>query len=248
MVQAANPYLKQICLETGEKSQTAAIAKFVRTRRAANESLHALAGRLGVTDIIEEPLQFEGGVFDRASGALIIKINSKSPFVRRRFTLAHEIAHLLLGKPGLRSSSRDDSALERTCDSIASELLMPLDEVSELVRNLGQPSPEKLTTIASHYAVSVRTAAIRVHSDLGLWKCFVGLWERSPEVRTSWFVGRRRWDRTEPSPASLDAALGSEKSVRLTEIWHRGPSAETVWLNLQRSTDDRVLGLIAYVS
>lgn len=248
MIQAANPYVKQICLETGERSQTAAIAAFVRTRRSANESLHALAGRLGVTNIIEEPLQFEGGVFEKAPGALIIKLNSKSPFVRRRFTLAHEVAHLLLGKPGLRSASRDNPALERTCDSIASELLMPLDDVSGFVGNLGQPSPKKLQTIASRYAVSVRTAAIRVHADLSLWKCFVGLWERYPEVKTSWFVGRRRWDRTEPSSTSLDAALASDASVRLTEVWQRGPSAVTVWLNLQRTTGDRVLGLIAFVN
>lgn len=247
MSAAANRYLQHICVLTGERESAKAIAAFVRSRRAENEPLHALASKLGVSKIIEEPLQFEGGVFVKPSG-VEVKLNSNSPFVRRRFTLAHEIAHLLLGKPGLRSASRDEPALERACDSIASELLMPLQDVSEFANSLGRPSPEKLRAIASRYGVSVRTAAIRVHSDLGLWKCCVGLWERNPEVTTTWLVGRRRWDRTEPSPNTVDAALGSDSSIRLTEIWQRGPSAETVWLNLLATGGGRVLGLIFFIT
>lgn len=248
MKPASNPYLDHICSVTGEKVTCAAVAAFVRTHRATAQSLDGFALRLGVTKIIEEPMPFDGGVFHPAPGEILIKLNSKSPYMRRRFTLAHEIGHLLLGKPGLRSSCGQDRALERTCDAIASELLMPLDESSNYVRSLGQPSPEKLKAISSKYGVSLQAAAIRVHTDLKAWKCCIGFWDRHPDVRTVWFVGRRRWDHTDPSAYALDSALNGAAPVRLSELWQRGVSAEPVWLNLLRMGGGRVLGLVAFVS
>ncbi|HTU35263.1 MAG TPA: ImmA/IrrE family metallo-endopeptidase [Candidatus Acidoferrum sp.] len=208
-----------------------------------------MAFRLGVSRIVRENLSFEGGVFQLPSGELIIKLNTDSPPVRRRFTLAHEIGHLLLGKPGLRSSCGRDQELEKKCDAIASELLMPSDEAIPFIESLGKPSPEKLRAIASRFDVSLQAAAFRVHRDLGLWKCFIGCWQRHPKVKTDWFVGYRRWERAEPDESSLDLALGSEASVQSREYWERGPRMETVWLNLLRlGKSGRVLGLVGFVN
>jgi hypothetical protein len=229
----------------------AAVAIAVREHRKAGESLSAMALRLGVSRIVEEQLQFDGGVFQLPDGERIIKLNITSPATRKRFTLAHEIGHLLLGKPGLRSSCGYDKLLERKCDAIASELLMPTDEFVPFVRNLGNPSPEKLRAVASQFEVSLQAAAGRVHYDFRLWKCFIGCWQRRPDIKTDWFVGyRRRWDRAEPDQRSLDLALASETaSVQAREYWHRGTHAEPVWLNLLRlGRSDRVLGLIGFVS
>lgn len=225
------------------------VAALVRRCRAPGEPLEAIARRLGVARIMEETLPFEGGLFQLPRGELIIKLNAKSPFVRKRFTLAHEIGHLLLKRPGLRSSCGRDAELEKACDAIASELLMPSQDATEYIKSLGQPSPEKLNAIASKYAVSVHSAAIRVHADLGLWRCFIGCWDRHPQIKTVWFVGRRRWDRTEPDSYSLDLALSSSVPVQSKELWQRGPNADPVWLNLLRIGDnDRVLGLIGFVN
>ncbi len=243
-----NRYLARLCFSTGEKDPTTGAAAFVCSHRAPDESLDDLARRLGVSRIIEEPLRYEGGLFQLPSGERIIRLNSASTFVRKRFTLAHEIGHLLLGKPGLRSPCGDDPELERACDVIASELLMPTDATTDYVKSLGQPSPKKLRAIASKYAVSVNAAAIRVHADLGIWKCFVGLWERVPETRTVWFVGKRRWDWNEPSTYSLDLALSSEAAVKCTESWQRGPFADQISLNLLRTQAGRVLGLVGFAN
>jgi IrrE N-terminal-like domain len=243
-----NRYLRRICSEAGETITSAAIGAFVRAKCSETDSLETLARKLGVNRITEDALPFEGGLFDLPSGERIIKLNADSSRVRKRFTLAHEIGHLLLGKPGLRSSCGHDRELERACDLIASELLMPLDQIKAFVLNLGSPSPENLKSIASKYSVSVHAAAIRVHADLGVWKCFVGLWERTPEIRTVWFVGRRRWDWNEPNPYSLDLALGATSSVKCSESWQRGPFADRVWLNLLRTEGRRVLGLIDFVN
>ena len=232
------------------ENPTAAIAALVDVHRSPGEPLHAMALRLGVSRIIEEPMSFEGGLFELPHGERIIKLNAASPPNRKRFTLAHEIGHLLLGKPGLRSSCGSDHALERRCDAIAAELLMPTDEAVPFIKNLGKPSPEKLRTMASRFEVSLQAAAFRVHRDFGLWKCFIGCWQRHPKIKTEWFVGyRRRWDRAEPDEHSLDLALSSEGPVQSKELWQRGPQAEPVWLNLLRlGTGSRVLGLVGFVN
>lgn len=226
------------------------IAALVKRHHDPSEPLEAMALRCGVSKIIAEPLSFDGGVFQLPNGELIIKLNADSVPTRKRFTLAHEIGHLLLGKPGLRSSCGRDQELERKCDAIASELLMPTDETISVVTSLGKPTPEKLKALASRFDVSLHAAAFRVHRDLGLWKCFIGCWQRRPEVKTGWFVGyRRRWDSVEPDEHSLDLALASETSVQSREYWQRGPQAEPVWLNLLRlGKSDRVVGLVGFVN
>lgn len=244
----ANPYVRQIANQLRVQDGSRAVEILVKDSLRATPSLEALARKLGVSRIVEERLPFEGGLFRLSDGELVVKLNSESPFVRKRFTLAHEIGHLLLGKPGLRSSCGNDRDLERACDCIASELLMPSEDTTAFVQSLGQPSPDKLKMVAAKYTVSVHAAAIRVHTDLRLWKCFIGLWERHPQIKTAWFVGRRRWDRTEPDSYSLDLALSSDTPVQSKELWQRGPSADPVWLKLLRTEAGRVLGLVGFVN
>jgi hypothetical protein len=229
---------------------SSAVVGLVAKNRRTGESLREMALRLGVQRIVEEELKFEGGVFDLPSGERIIKLNATSPLTRKRFTLAHEIGHLLLGKPGLRSSCGRDRELERKCDAIAAELLMPTDQAIPFIRELGNPSPEKLRTIASHFNVSLQAAAFRVHRDFALWKCFVACWRREKATKTEWFVGHnRRWDRTQPHDETLDLALTSSLTVEAKELWQRGPQAEPVWLKLLRlGSGGRVLGLIGFVN
>ncbi len=247
-----NRYLKRIALLVGQQDERRALQLFVAAQRVANESLDDLARKLGVSRIIEQRLPFEGGVFQLADGELVIKLNSESPFVRRRFTLAHEVGHLLLKTaPAFRNTPTTDAALERACDLIAAELLMPTTEVVNFVRGLGRPSPEKLRIIASKYIVSLQAAAKRVHDEFQLWKCSIGMWERSPEIRTNWFVGYRRWDVIEPDSYSLDLALASKDSVRTNELWRRRGFTDPVWLNLlaiENSRNSCVLGLVDFVN
>jgi IrrE N-terminal-like domain len=227
---------------------TYAVAAFVGAHRFPGEALEAMALRVGASRILEERLPYEGGLFQLPHGELVIKLNAASPRTRKRFTLAHEIGHLLLGRPGLRSTCGQNQELERKCDAIASELLMPTDEAGAYIKELGKPSPEKLRMIAAKYTVSLQAAAIRVHADLGLWKCCVGFWERHPQIKTLWFVGYRRWDRPEPDSYSLDLALSSDTPVRSQEFWQRGPFRDPVWLNLLGNDNGRVLGLVDFLN
>ena len=249
MKSEANRYLRRIAASVGVHEGARAVQFLVKDKLSKSRSLEMLARDLGVSEITEESLTFEGGLFQLPGKGLVIKLNVNSSRSRKRFTLAHEVGHLLVGTvPGHRSASREDPALERACDAIAAELLMPTEDAIAFVRELGKPAPEKLNIIAAKYEVSRHMAAIRVHADFGLWKCFIGCWERHPQIKTTWFVGRRRWDRTEPDSCSLDLALSSDNPVQSKEVWQRGPFANPVWLNMLRIGSARVLGLIGFVN
>lgn len=241
-----NPYLRRVAHAVGADDENIprAVQLFVSEKARTSENLETLARNLGVDRIQDEELPYDGGIFREPDGRLVIKLNAYNPFTRRRFTLAHEIAHLLLGTvPGLRSTCREDPVLERACDCIAAELLMPSELAPAFIRTLGPPSPEKLSIIAKRYGVSLHAAAIRVRDDFHLWACDIGLWERHPEIRKIWFVGRRRWDSVEPDSDSLDLALSSDTPVRSRELWR----LTDVWLNLLRIGSKRVLGLLDFV-
>ncbi len=249
MKPTSNPYLKRIACLIEEKDPRRVVQGFVRTHRTASESLDALARKLGVTRIIEQRLPFEGGLFQLPDGELVIKLNSESSFVRKRFTLAHEIAHLLLNTvPAHRSANRTDEHLERTCDLIAAELLMPAEEASDFIHGLGSPSPENLKAIASRYSVSLQTAAIRVCYGLRLWKCCIGMWSLTPRMKTLWFVGPKRWDNVQPDPCLLERAASSNTSFHTKDLWRRGEVTEPVWLNLLGVGSTSAIGLVHFVN
>jgi hypothetical protein len=247
-MKSPNRYLKKITALVGEENPSRAVQIFVEQRRGAGESLEFLAQKLGVESIMEERLPFEGGVFLQPSGKLLIKLNASSSFARKRFTLAHEVGHLLLGDmSGRRMACQSDPALERACDSIAAELLMPSHDAVPFVRGLGSPSPDKLREVASTYGVSLHVAAIRVHYDFRLWKCFVGLWEQQSSVETLWFVGQRRWNTIELDSYSIQIALDSNGPIKTTELWRMGNGGDPVWLNLLHIGNNRVLGLVSFL-
>jgi len=54
-----------------------------------------------------------------------IGFNGAHPWYRRRFTIAHEIGHLIFGHGCHKSSSGDDVHNEKEADTFAGELLVP---------------------------------------------------------------------------------------------------------------------------
>lgn len=243
----SNPYLARIASLTGEKDPCRALPLFVEGHRRCDESLEDLARKYGVSRIIQERMAYEGGLFKLAGGELVIKLNSDSSFVRKRFTLAHELGHLLLETiPAYRSSNRTDAALERTCDMIAAELLMPGGEVTQFVRSGGPPSPVKLRDTATKYGVSIQTAAIRIRG-LRLWNCSIAMWDCSPNVRTLWSVGPKKLASFRPTLKCLVQAVTSECSIKVQDFLLEMDCTEKLWLDLFRVGGTRVVGLIDFV-
>ena len=151
-------------------------------------NLEGLAKKWGVTSIEEHPLSSEGLILPSRSGYKIV-INRDAIRSRRRFSLAHELGHLLLHKSGIsdlksakgkrRGSLGADWDEERLCDQIAAEILMPRMAFYEDGWMEGW-SLRSLTTLAKKYEASKGATAIRM-IDLMPEESLMGVWEVSEE-------------------------------------------------------------------
>jgi len=158
-------------------------------------NLELVAGRQGVNRIVDAPLGGLWGTLSDAPGqGVVISLNQAAP-QKRRFTLAHEIAHTMLGhgrpKPGrlLMRKPATHSALERKCDLVAGELLMPQHM---LVPRL-ERAPVSLATIVSlaeAFDTSIEAAAVRF-AQLSPHQVRVACWQvANGEATIKWTRGR----------------------------------------------------------
>jgi Zn-dependent peptidase ImmA (M78 family) len=141
------------------------------------ERLAALAG----AEIRYEPFAGDlSGIVHRTQGNRhIIGVNSLHPLTRRRFTIAHELGHLLLHKDeelhiderfpiglrsGLSSLAQDDREIE--ANQFAAELLMPLGFLREDLESLrlDVETEETIHRLAERYQVSVQAMTVRLTS------------------------------------------------------------------------------------
>ena len=88
--------------------------------------------------------------------APLIFINGADTKAAQMFTLAHELAHLWLGDSAL-SNSRPDSLptgkIERWCNRVAAEVLVPLAQMHTQYRQ-GEKLADALNRLARHFKVS----------------------------------------------------------------------------------------------
>ena len=83
----------------------------------------------------------------------LIFMNSRMPGDRYRFTLAHELAHLIL-----HNHPESDEQMEQQADEFAAEFLMPAKEIRP---HLAYPSLGKLGRVKSHWKVSIKALIVQ---------------------------------------------------------------------------------------
>lgn len=157
-----------------------------------------LAAHLGVS-IRESPLDGCDGWCLTLAGRSIIRINSNQSPGRKRFTLTHELGHLILGIPSVVGETYEDmlssnSAEERRVNDLASELLMPAGVVQSVLPEVTVVAGD-LKKLAKRANVSDLAAAIRVcnlATEIGLISASVVLFEND---RVKW-----QWSRTLQMP------------------------------------------------
>jgi IrrE N-terminal-like domain len=246
-----NKYLSKICVSLGTEDPQEAIERLLRCYRNEGDTLEAIATKCGVAAIIEEPLSFEGGIFQLSDDRIVIKLNSYANLTRRKFTLAHEIGHLLLSslsKKGNVLKCSESAGLERACDAIAAELLMPAVQVRLMLADLKGSSPQNLRILANRFGVSLQAAARRVHEDLRLWARHIGMWKCDSVPQEMWFVGKRPWGTRNPEFAAFDTARTSRQVVRSFDVTRAGDRVRPISLELLNLGGDYILGLVGVVS
>ncbi|TWU04921.1 ImmA/IrrE family metallo-endopeptidase [Stieleria varia] len=151
-----------------------------------------LISELGITLRESEMSGCDGWCLRRGDEA-IIRINRNLGAGRKRFTLAHELGHLILGIPGIVGESYEemlssDLAEEREVNQLASELLMPKEIVTQVLPDLPVVC-DGLRRLARKSKVSELAAAIRVCNlaeEIGLNNALVVLFDDDDSVRWQW--------------------------------------------------------------
>lgn len=137
-------------------------------------------------------LPFDAALFPRRDGRYRILVNLKiRNAARRRFSVAHEIAHTLLPDPRetahyrLQTGQDAHAEIERLADLGAALLLMPPDQFSADLRDHGL-CLTTLTVLRDVYQTSLEATALNVvrHSESPCAICFCGF-DYRPKVEAN---------------------------------------------------------------
>lgn len=118
-----------------------------------------------------------GFTVTRSNGQHIITVNSLEIEQRQRFTVCHEIAHIVLGLPSQHDELPSWSYAKRDinevmCDTFAAELLMPYRMFKDKIPK-DEPSVEVIEFLAAEFRTSFPAAASRYATLIDIPCAFV---------------------------------------------------------------------------
>lgn len=197
-------------------------------------NLGAIAKRLEVREIVPAPLRAEGCLVRLEDGAFRISYRQDRPRPRRRFTVAHELAHIIVARiagpdiPGrLERNPQDYSEVEKLADRVAASLLMPSELFVDRLwnccvyerRNRGSISNKKVVDeLGRMFGVSVSAVVIRlfeIRSLMTFWACIPVDYQPPEDTRL-----RIRMSSHQPceSESRLAQRLLKESSIRRHQV------------------------------
>jgi Zn-dependent peptidase ImmA (M78 family) len=118
-----------------------------------------------------------GFTVTRGNGQHIITVNSLEIEQRQRFTICHEIAHIVLGLPSQHDELPSWSYAKRDinevmCDTFAAELLMPYRMFKDKIPK-GEPSIKVIEFLAAEFRTSFPATASRYATLIDIPCAFV---------------------------------------------------------------------------
>ncbi|GIW83151.1 MAG: hypothetical protein KatS3mg105_5169 [Gemmatales bacterium] len=148
-------------------SWTDALRQFIRLAEQAGV-LVMVSGVVGSNSHRPlDPEEFRGFALADALAPLVF-INQKDTKAAQMFTLAHELAHLWLGKSGISDvdvAVVPGRRVERWCNAVAAELLAPAEIVARQLQE-GEPLAEAAARLARYFKVSTLVVLRRL-KDVG---------------------------------------------------------------------------------
>jgi Zn-dependent peptidase ImmA (M78 family)/transcriptional regulator with XRE-family HTH domain len=177
------PFVGSVTLESSQKDaarrireaigMTAGWAREHSTWTAALLALRRATEAIGIIVVINsvvgnsnrrklDPDEFQGFILSDPYSPLIF-INGADFKSAQMFTLAHELAHVWLGRDGvfdLPDFQPADNAVERFCNAVAAELLIPAAELEEMWPHVHRVA-DPFQAVATVFRVSPIVAARR---------------------------------------------------------------------------------------
>jgi hypothetical protein len=199
--------------------------------------LHSLATSLGVTEIVPASMT-EDGRTTWDEGRPRIELRADRPQTRRRFTLAHEIGHILLAQDqsvARRTHGLANDDVERLCERIAASILMPRDWVYRFTER-ERYNLSVLRLMAHKADVSLAAAAVRL-AEVSGGTCVLLRWKRAPT----------RWVIVGQAAVPLQYSGRLEATTRTSEEFDRLPSRRDRWRDLTLKAGDACLNVEAHV-
>lgn len=150
------------------QGRTARVATIDDLARSLRESWMLPAGPIeSVVDLIEEnggiviPCDFGTDLLDAMSQRIdglpvLFFVNTNSPMDRLRFTLCHEMAHMVLHT----TEFKEDGEMEKEADEFAGSFLLPHSELRAQLRRFDLPH---LANMKAHWKVSMSSIAMNAH-------------------------------------------------------------------------------------
>jgi hypothetical protein len=175
-----------------------------------------VAAALGVHEISLMPDLVEDGRLEQRSGTARILVSQRASVERRRYTIAHELGHLLLADPEgdvIARRMRSDDDVERFCDAFAAALLLPRELIRPYRRHTEQLSV--LRDIAQQTRTSLAAVAVRLN-ELAGWSTALLHWRRDAGCWTY------RWGAAVPTPVHRRLRSAPTTSVVLDELRAKG--------------------------
>jgi len=140
-----------------------ALAPLIRARLRSERSLSEEWAPVGVE--VAHVAMAARGSFSPRSGSRAIFVNAHDAHPLQRFTVAHELAHLLLAAPQRNVHVLEPDEEESLCDDFARTLLVPLESIPEHVR--AYPTPDEIVRLCGRLRVNVRPVLRQVGDVLG---------------------------------------------------------------------------------
>lgn len=117
------------------------------------------------------PENISGLFFNNTQTGLAILVNANHVKSRKRFSYAHEYAHVLLDRDGnnLRISEKDNHSelIELRANAFAAAFLMPEESISEFLKNLNKGQPTRKNQVIYDVATAgINTSEVRTQSYL----------------------------------------------------------------------------------
>ena len=196
-----------------------------------------LAHDLGVSEIVRTSM-VEDGRTTWERGKPKIELRGDRSRQRGRFTLAHEIGHILIARDqtvARRTHQLEGDDVEKICDWIAASILMPRDWMEPYARR-DRYNLSLLRLLAHKADVSLSAAAVRLAEVSGR-TCILLRWQRGPS----------RWLVIGQAAVPKEFSGGLQATPDTSAVFDAMASRRDTWHEIRLVANDTVLSATAHV-